>query len=578
MWEEISTIQSFFWQELSRRALYLAGYLSEHNGWVKVLDALKKLGCGTSITGNVSQNSFLRKTSTGCSGALKLTRGSFTSRASRNRDGNQTDSTMPNRTRIASQTLWSFLPTAVSAFTAIFSIPFFLQYLGPHNYAIMFYVTSISGIFSFIDLGIAVSVGRYLGQSLGENNPVATREYWGTGQIMLLAVVFAFSCTFGLLGVIFGPMWFTGAEDSATTLRICYIIGAGSMFASFYLQLWVILAQCHLEFAFIGITRALAGLIAATVAIIAAWWTHNAVWVMASGLMVSWIQIIIYAFYSKNRFGLLFNFSDFRWGRVYEMKAYTGKIVLNMLFSFLGGLDKIVAGRLVGAKEFTFYNISTNAGSRIFSLGQAIMSPVFHNTTRAMATNGLAGAAVVYEEAVQFMFRFMLHGAIVLGVWQLTLLQLWLGPTKAMEISPVFYPLVLSCIAAAFSLVSSAQLPAFDRVNTMTAFQFAQSLSAGLGVLVGWQLMGFPGIAYGVLASRLINLAQDFWTARYLKTAGIWSFWGLSEVIKQSTVGLLIGLWLHYFPPSSIVWTLALFVLHLAYLPALYVSRKAGQI
>jgi hypothetical protein len=112
----------------------------------------------------------------------------------------------------------------------------------------------------------------------------------------------------------------------------------------------------------------------------------------------------------------------------------------------------------------------------------------------------------------------------------------------------------------------------------MTAFQFAQSLTAGLGVLVGWWLMGFPGIAYGVLASRLINLAQDFWTARYLKTAGIWSFWGLSEVIKQSTVGLLIGLWLHYFPPSSIVWTLALFVLHLAYLPALYVSRKAGQI
>ncbi len=66
------------------------------------------------------------------------------------------------------QTLWSIVPLLVITAINIVSVPLFYRFLGPVLYALWFYVLTFTGAFGFMDLGLGVAVGRYIGVALGE--------------------------------------------------------------------------------------------------------------------------------------------------------------------------------------------------------------------------------------------------------------------------------------------------------------------------------------------------------------------------------------------------------------------------
>ena len=106
------------------------------------------------------------------------------------------------------QTLWSVAPLLVVTAVNIVSVPLFYRYLGAELYALWFYVLTFTGAFGFMDLGLGVAVGRYVGVALGRNDLQAVREYWGTGNAIAIPLLAAMGLIFGIIGVIFGPKWF----------------------------------------------------------------------------------------------------------------------------------------------------------------------------------------------------------------------------------------------------------------------------------------------------------------------------------------------------------------------------------
>ena len=76
----------------------------------------------------------------------------------------------PFRDEPERQTLWSLLPIlAISAINLI-SVPLFYRFLGAQMYALWFYVLTFTGAFGFMDLGLGVAVGRYIGVALGRKD------------------------------------------------------------------------------------------------------------------------------------------------------------------------------------------------------------------------------------------------------------------------------------------------------------------------------------------------------------------------------------------------------------------------
>lgn len=471
--------------------------------------------------------------------------------------------------KIGRQTLWSFLPIAISAFTALATIPTYLRFLGAQDYAIWLYVTSMAGILGFADMGIAVAAGRFFGEAIGANDTRALKEYWATAHLCQLVVVGLVATLFGVLGAALGPLWFEGAAGKEFLLRWCFALGAGSLFLGFYSLVWNILFQAHLDFALVSIVRAGSSLAAAAAGVISAWMTRDPAWVMFTSFVVSAFGTAALVLYARKRFLIGFEFSHFSWARFHEMKAYTGRILLSMVSSFLGGLERIIAGRVLAAEQFTYYNISLNAGSRVFALGQATMSPIFHNTTRELASKGLTGAASVYEKSIHLFFPIFLHCTGFLFVWNKFILELWLGKSHH-EISMVFFPLVFANIIGAFSLISSAQLPAIDRVNTMTLFSVISSLACALGVFVGWKTGGFFGLAWGYMLSRIVNLGQDLWLSRHLNAKGIWTAFGISQVAIHGAIALVVYIISFVILKGQPVLLLFLALFHAAWYPAFF--------
>ncbi len=478
---------------------------------------------------------------------------------------------------LKTQTLWNFAPILVTMITGLVSVPLYYRFLGADMYALWMYVATLSGSFGFMDLGIGVSVGRYVGLALGRGDHVAAQEYWSTGQVIVIPLLLLFGLVFGLIGWFAGPLWFQGAGEHLTTFRFCVLAGTVGLVLAYFSQTWVILANAHLDFRFSGALRTAMAILTVVPALFLAWLTHNPAWAMAWAPVVGLLQLAILIARASGKYGLHFRFARFRRTRLHEMMGYTLKIFLNLVLgAFSGGLDRIVLGKIAPAADFTYYNVALNAGSRLQGLGSAAMAPVFHSTNRGVGQGDKLGIGAVYVQGFRFLFRWMLHGCCIVLVWHHQLLQLWLGHDLGEHVAPLFVPIFFGCAISVVMSVSAAQMPALGRVHTLTMFQVAQAVVTAIAVYLGWTLGGIVGVAWGFLLSRIVGIAQDLFVATVTKSRGFLSFWTLREGILQAAVAAVAGCMVGYF---SIPWGLGLIAIHGAYLPAteFLIARKGTQ-
>jgi len=473
---------------------------------------------------------------------------------------------------LKSQTLWNFAPILVTVITGLVSVPLYYRFLGADMYALWMYVATLSGSFGFMDLGIGVSVGRYVGLALGRGDHEAAQEYWSTGQAIVVPLLLLFGVAFALIGWFGGPLWFKGASEHLTTFRFCVLAGTAGLVLAYFSQTWVVLTNAHLDFRFSGTMRTAMVVLTVIPALVLAWLTHNPAWTMAWAPVVGLLQLAILMARASGKYGLHFRLAGFRMKRLHEMMGYTLKIFFNLVLgAFSGGLDRIVLGKIAPAAEFTYYSVALNAGSRLQGLGSAAMAPVFHSTNRSVGQGDDSGAGAVYVQGFRFIFRWMFHGCCLIAVWHHQLLEIWLGRELGEHVAPLIVPIFIGCAIGVVMSISAAQMPALGRVHTLTAFQVLQAAVTACAVYFGWTLGGIVGVAWGVLSSRIVGVAQDLFLASLIKARGLLSFWTLREVGFQVLVAVMAASVAGIFPMP---WVLAFFVLHGAYLPCVEILVK----
>ena len=459
------------------------------------------------------------------------------------------------------------MPLVVVSVVNLVSVPLFFSYLGPEIFGLWFYVNTFSGMFGFGDLGIGVSVGRYIGVALGRGDLTAVREYWGTGHAAALPLVALMGLVFAALGVIFGPLWFQIPSEHVSLMRGCFILGGVSLFFNYYSQMWVVLEQAHLDFKFLAVLRTTATLVQVLPSILIARATGNLLWMLSWGVAVSALQLALFFWHSRRRYGLGLNLASASWARAREMAAYLAKIFVSTVVGGpLANMDRLVLGAIAPSPAVAApYAVCVQTGSRLQGLGISVMGPVFHNTTRAEGRGERVSAAAIYNEMFTFTAGWYVLAVVWAAVWHPVFLHYWLdilsGKNIAAAVSPVFTPVIGAFCLWGMASVSGSQLSALDRAGTVLGFAAAGGAFAAAGVYAGWQIAGLPGAAYGFLLSRLVFVAQDIYTARLVGASG-WrnsSLW--FGIAGQCVVGGTFALLYLVFPQDSI-WLLPFAVLH----------------
>jgi O-antigen/teichoic acid export membrane protein len=437
------------------------------------------------------------------------------------------------------QTLWSIAPLVVVTVLNIVSVPLFYRYLGAELYALWFYVLTFTGAFGFMDLGLGVAVGRYIGVALGRNDVQAVREYWGTGNAIAIPLLATMGVAFSAIGVIFGPKWFNVDPSLVGLLRWSFVAGGVGLFLSYYGQFWLILSQAHLDFKFLSLLRIATGALQIIPSIILAWATRSPLILILWASAISALQLAIFAGHAKKSYQLNFGFAHAEWHRAREMATYTGKTFASLLVgSFLGSADRLVLGKLAPAFDFTNYSICSNVGGRILGLSASVMGPVFHNTNRAVGRESRESIAAVYNEVFNFTFPWYALLSIWIWLWHPILLRLWLGQSLGVAVAPILVPIIVGCCLTGVSNISAAQLGSLNRVGTGLIFSILTGALLVVGVLSGWRWDGVVGVAWAFLFSRVVLIVQDLFVIRLVGAGG----WMAASTWKHLAVQVAIGL------------------------------------
>lgn len=428
---------------------------------------------------------------------------------------------------IKRQSVWNMLPLLVAAVAGVISLPLYLRYLGYEMNAIWLYVAVLNGMFGFADMGLGISVGRYLGVALGNKDREALEAYWGTGNMMIVPFLALMALCSMAIGVWLGPRWFKVSPADVFLLRECFVAGGFGLFFAYYSQYWNILAQAHLDFKFIGILRVVCTLAQIIPTIILAALTRNPFLLVVWSALIGLLQLLIFVWHGRKNYQLGFHFESARLARAREMSAYIGKNFFGLITgSIFGQIDRLILGRFAGHTAFVNYNWGANIGSRLQGLSVSVMGPVFYNTARAGADR--KSAATIYNDTFAFVFDWYLLAAIWVTVWHPVLLRFWLthsmgaqfGLETAARVGPLLAPLVVACCFMAVSCISAAQLSSLNRLGTAIGFSIAGGLLTVGGVLIGWHLAGIVGAAYGFLLARIANVAQDLYAIHLVKAGG----------------------------------------------------------
>jgi O-antigen/teichoic acid export membrane protein len=437
------------------------------------------------------------------------------------------------------QTLWSVAPLIVVTVLNVVSVPLFYRYLGAELYALWFYVLTFTGAFGFMDLGLGVAVGRYVGVALGRNDVQAVREYWGTGNAIAMPLLAVMGLAFGVIGVLFGPKWFNIDPSLISLLRWSFVAGAVSLFLSYYGQFWLILSQAHLDFKFLSILRIATALLQIIPSIVLAWATRNPLILILWATAISALQLAIFVGHAKKSYQLTFSFGHAGWNRAREMAVYTGKTFASLIVgSFVGSADRLILGKLALPFDFTNYAICSNVGGRILALSGAVMGPVFSNTNRAVGRGIRQSVAAVYNEIFDFTFPWYALISIWVWLWHPILLRLWLGQNLALAVAPIVVPIIVGCCFTAISNVSTAQLGSLNRVGTSLIFNILTGVLLIVGVYEGWRWHGVVGVAWAFLFSRVVLIIQDLFVIRLVGAGG----WLAASTWKHLAVQVAIGL------------------------------------
>ncbi|MGO8763796.1 MAG: oligosaccharide flippase family protein [Limisphaerales bacterium] len=481
---------------------------------------------------------------------------------------------------IKRQSLWNMLPQLVAAAAGIISLPLYLRYLGYEMNAVWLYVTVLNGMFGFADMGLGISVGRYLGEALGNKDREALKAYWGTGNIMIVPFLTLMALVFIIIGVWLGPKWFNVSSQNVFLLRECFVAGGVGLFFAYYSQYWNILAQAHLDFKFIGILRVVCALAQIIPTIILAAFTRNPFLLVVWSALIGALQLLAFIWHGRRHYELGFHFESASLARVREMSAYIGKNCFGLIFgSTFGQIDRLILGRFAGHTQFVNYTWAANMGSRLQALSVSVMGPVFFQSAR-VGSDRNATAAKIYNDTFQFVFDWYLLVAIWVTLWHPVLLRFWLahsmgakmGVETAGQVAPLLSPVVIACCIAAISNISAAQLSSINRLGTYIIFNVIGGLLTLDCVLIGWNHGGIVGAAWGFLISRLANVAQDLFAIRLVKAGGWLDIQTWKKAAAQGLVAAAFGSVCLFFQKSS-YWLLIPAALH-GGLMAVWILRR----
>jgi len=394
---------------------------------------------------------------------------------------------------------------------------------------------------------------------------------------LALLLVSAMAVIFIAVGVVLGPKWFQVSPDHVNLLRWAFVAGGFSLWLGYYGNFWLVLSQAHLDFKFVGLWRSILNVAQVATTLCLARLTHNPVLIIWAGALFGLVQLFIFVRHALSRYRLGLNLRHATRARAKELFSISNKVFGTVLVGTFGNsIDRLILGKLAPPAAFAHYNIANNFGSRIATLGLSTMGPVSSQTSRAVGKGDREHTVAIFNESFDWAFGFYALAAIWTIFWHPIFLRLWLH-SVASAVAPAFTPLVVAFCITGIGMISTAQLVPLNRAGVEFVFAIVRTICLGLFAAAGWYWGGLAGVAWGVLASRIVTIAQDLYAIRLIGGGGwlAWRTW--RNLLVQFGVGGVLFAASQLLPAQSL-WLIIPAALHGGLMAAWLLRRELRKL
>lgn len=414
---------------------------------------------------------------------------------------------MDKKYQITKNVIYNFAGQFVLLALGFFTTPFIIHRLGNESYGILVIVTAVVGYFSILDLGLGVSVIKFLADYHAKKDKKSIEKIIGTALTAYIII--------GLVGALLITIFaqtlaskFLNISPSLipVAVMVFYVSALGFLInmvlAVFHavpaaLQRMDILNTRNIFFGVLN-TFGIIALLFFGYSLLAVVIWSVAVSAVATVAFLVIILRLLPGFSIRPRFDKSTFLKLLRFGSFKSLSNIFGQVVFQ--------LDRLLIGIFLPISAVTFYTAPVNLVQKGLSAVLNITNAVFPAMSASHAVRDIGRVKDLYLRMSKFIVFIIFPLMTILFIFSDLIINLWLGPEFVSRSSPVLKILAPAYFIAAISSPGVVAADALNKPQIATYFAGASALINLSAALILIPNFGIEGAAWALLINFLAQV------------------------------------------------------------------------
>jgi len=332
--------------------------------------------------------------------------------------------------------------------------PFLLHRLGPTQYGIFALVSSIRGLLSNLDGGLAPTGQRYFPVYVGRGNVVVTTSLLVTILTLVMIIVGAETVTMILVAPVAVRVFALGSGLAGHLHETAQLIQAlmPALFVAAIRTQIQRLVMAHHRWAFLNYTAVIA-VVAYTVTTVGVSFATSGLQCLIWGIYVQEAILLITAAWACRRYISLTGLHWLPISEVRQILRFGARVqVAAIASSFNYELDALLVGFLFPVKYVAYYSIGANFSQQVTNMPINGLSPILQDIGRLYGKKGMKGVLQSFAETQRTWVTALGIFPIVAALVGWFGIRVWLGQGSQVAAATAallvigFAPLLLNSI------------------------------------------------------------------------------------------------------------------------------------
>lgn len=403
--------------------------------------------------------------------------------------------------------LFNFAGQFFLLFLSLITTPIIIGFLGTDLFGVLSIVTVVLGYFSLLDLGMGLSVVKYISEYSAKGDKRGIEKIIGTALTFYTVVGFIGGVLiFTLTHLIVSRFLQIPPEIIPTVISVFYISALG-FFVNMVLTVFTSIPNAMQRMDISNTRNIAVGSLNALGAIVLLFLGYGLVEIVVLNIIVSVLVTIVLFLDIKKilpEVSLKLKFDREIFTKLFKFSGY--KLIGNTGGQIVFQLDKLILGFFHPISAVTFYTVPTTLIQKVFPLMLNITNAVFPSFSHSFAIGDKERSRELYLRMGKFIVFLMAPLMVFLFIFADLILLLWLDSEFAIKSA-----LTLRILAAAYFIaaLSAPGVVASDASGNPKLPAIFASISAVINIVAAMILIprwGIEGAAYALLINFLAQV------------------------------------------------------------------------